>query len=69
MTAGVDALSPEDKARAIESMRTFDAFTADNDPYQEHDFGALTLDDAKLFWKIDYFDKRDPDLGAENARA
>lgn len=66
MTAGVDALSHDEKARAIEAMRTFDTFTADNDPHREHDFGAFTLGGHKLFWKIDYFDKRDPDLGAEN---
>jgi Protein of unknown function (DUF3768) len=66
MTNGVDALAPDLKARALEAMRTFTAFTADNDPHKEHDFGAFTLEGTKLFWKIDYFDKRDPDLGAED---
>ena len=46
--------------------RTFDAFTAGNDPNGEHDFGSFELDGVKLFWKIDYYDKRDPDLGAED---
>ena len=66
MTAGVDALAPDVKARALMAVRTFDAFTSDNDPHREHDFGAFTLDGHKLFWKIDYFDKRDPDVGAED---
>lgn len=34
----------------------FDAFTADNDPYGEHDFGSLTFQGQTVFWKIDYFD-------------
>ena len=52
-----------DPQQTKETRRT--SVRLDNDPYQEHDFG-VTLDDRKLFWKIDYFDKRDPDLGAEN---
>ena len=66
MTAGVDALGPDIILAALQKIRTFDAFTADNDPYGEHDFGAFELAGHKLFWKIDYFDKRDPDLGAED---
>ncbi len=37
-------------------MRDFEDFTADNDPYGEHDFGAFQLGGEKLFWKIDYYD-------------
>lgn len=32
-------------------------FTADNDPYEEHDFGVIMHDGQKLFWKIDYYDE------------
>lgn len=42
-----------DVARAVQ---TFDDFTLDNDPYGEHDFGALTLWGSRVFWKIDYYD-------------
>jgi Protein of unknown function (DUF3768) len=47
----------------------FDAFTTDNDPCGERDFGSFLLDGEKLFWKIDYVDKADPDpdLGAEQS--
>ena len=45
---------------------TFTDFTKDNDPHREHDFGAFDVDGQRLFWKIDYFDQRDPDLGAED---
>jgi hypothetical protein len=34
----------------------FDAFTPDNDPYGEHDFGVLEFQGQKVFWKIDYYD-------------
>ena len=37
-------------------MQSFDAFTLDNDPHGEHDFGAVTVDGHKVFWKIDYYD-------------
>lgn len=33
-----------------------EAFTEDNDPHGQHDFGAFTLDGRKIFWKIDYYD-------------
>lgn len=38
------------------AVRHFSAFTEDNDPYGEHDFGSMKLNDEKLFWKIDYYD-------------
>lgn len=56
LTEGVRALG-EDQVRAIiRQVRTFDAFTSDNDPYQEHDFGAFDEGGRRVFWKIDYFD-------------
>jgi hypothetical protein len=33
------------------------AHLAHNDPYGEHDFGALTVEDRKIFFKIDYYDR------------
>jgi len=32
-TAGVASLSEDVRAKVLNSVRTFDAFTADNDPY------------------------------------
>ena len=66
MTAGIDALAPDIKAAAIQAVMTFTDFTKDNDPHGEHDFGAFELGGQRMFWKIDTFDKRDPDLGAED---
>ena len=41
---------------ALRAVKQFDAFTPDNDPYHEHDFGAFEIEGQKLFWKIDYYD-------------
>ena len=66
VTDGVAAHGPEFVRRALAATAAFAAFTADNDPHAEHDFGSFLLDGKTLFWKVDYFDKADPDLGAEN---
>jgi len=65
ITSGVQALGPQFVSDALASVRTFNDFTANNDPHREHDFGVLTLRGQKLFWKIDYYD---PTLqfGSEN---
>ena len=56
MTAGIAALPDAARAMVIEKVRAFDAFTADNDPHGEHDFGNFEVDGRKIFWKVDYFD-------------
>ena len=65
-TDGIDALDADVQAKILEAVRTFGQFTKDNDPYGEHDFGAVDVESQRCFWKIDYFDRRDPDLGAED---
>jgi hypothetical protein len=56
MTAGIAALSVAMQAKVLNEVQTFDAFTADNDPHGEHDFGNFEVDGRKIFWKIDYYD-------------
>jgi hypothetical protein len=56
-TSGISALSPQDKSRIREKVEMFDDFTPDNDPHGERDFGAFDHDGARVFWKIDYYDK------------
>ena len=53
MTSGVAALDVETTARVLTAVRTFQAFTEDNDPWGEHDFGAIDVDGNKVFFKID----------------
>lgn len=55
VTPGIAGL-PDDIQRAIiEQVQGFSAFTPDNDPHGEHDFGAFTIEGRKVFWKIDYY--------------
>lgn len=57
ITQGVDAKGVSFVAAAVAAVREYDRFSPDNDPYGEHDFGAFEINDQKLFWKIDYYDK------------
>ena len=54
ITAGVRAL--EDVDAILRQVQLFDAFTPENDPYGEHDFGAIRYQGQTIFWKIDYYD-------------
>ena len=54
ITQGVQGL--KDVLDLLDQVRRYDAFTPDNDPYGEHDFGSITLEDTTFFWKIDYYD-------------
>jgi len=66
LTCGIAALPPLAQADIIAQVRGFDTFTEDNDPYGEHDFGALDHPIAgKVFWKIDYYDPQ-KECGSED---
>lgn len=56
-TVGVVTLGDDFLKRAIAAVKGFSEFSAGNDPYGEHDFGTVHVDDRKLFWKIDYYDR------------
>lgn len=69
-TEGFRALPEADQSRVRELVETFDAFTLDNDPYGERDFGAIYQDSddhwtttrparpiETVFWKIDTYDR------------
>lgn len=77
-TEGFRALPDEDQSRVRELVETFDAFTPDNDPYGERDFGAIYQDSdgrwttaqparsaETVFWKIDAYD-RDLQFGSKD---
>ena len=53
LTPGVASLPPADRLAIGVMVRGFSAFTPDNDPYGEHDFGAITYGGERYFWKID----------------
>jgi len=56
ITRGVKEL--DDLAGLLRAVRAFDTFTEDNDPHGEHDFGSITWRDQKVFWKLDYYDRK-----------
>jgi len=56
LTCGLTERGPDFVLRVVEGVRAFDAFTEANDPFREHDFGALEIDGQMVFFKIDYYD-------------
>jgi hypothetical protein len=41
----------------VAEVAAFTEFTAGNNPYGEHDFGALMVLGHRVLWKIDYYDR------------
>ena len=57
LTDGIRFLPDHVREEIITKVRTYDAFTLDNDPHEEHDFGGFDQPGAGgVFWKIDNFD-------------
>ena len=72
-TVGFRSLPEADQSQVRELIETFDAFTEDNDPHGERDFGCVyqlgdgqwttdrprVRDDERerVFWKLDYYDR------------
>jgi hypothetical protein len=43
LSHGIAARPADEVADILEPVRRFDTFTADNDPYGEHDFGSFVF--------------------------
>jgi hypothetical protein len=56
LAEGVMALDDRDRQIVLAKVAAFDTFGSDNDPYGEHDFGAIDHGGERFFWKIDYYD-------------
>jgi hypothetical protein len=56
MARGIAALGSLLVLKIDQAVRGFDAFTPDNDPYSEHDFGSLTVEVHVVMFEIDYHD-------------
>lgn len=56
ITPGIQGMGLGAVLAIRELVANYAEFTKDNDPYDEHDFGALTFRREKIFWKIDYYD-------------
>lgn len=63
------ALAQEDSdliQRVREAVRIAEVVTGDdNDPYEQHDFGSVKVDNELYFWKIEYFNN-EMDAGSED---
>lgn len=56
VTPGVSGEGIEFQTAALAAVASDDQFDEGNDPYGDHTFGAVTVRDQKLFWKIDLYD-------------
>ena len=56
LSAGIAAMSSEDKANIVSMVQNFNDFTPSNDVYGEHDFLSIDYKGNKIFAKIDYYD-------------
>ena len=54
LTKGVAALDFASQARLMTAVKTAQP-EVENDPWGEHDFGALDHQGDRYFWKIDYY--------------
>jgi hypothetical protein len=70
LTRAVAALGAEAQREIHEAVKRYDGFDAANDPYGEHDFGALEIKGTRIIFKIDYCDVdyafASPDASDEN---
>ena len=56
ITRGIDLLGAEAVDCILDLVKRFDDFSERNDPFGEHDFGAIEYEGNTIFWKIDYYD-------------
>jgi Protein of unknown function (DUF3768) len=57
VTTGVAALGAEAVARIVKTISVYDDFCHDNDPWEEHDFGAFEAEGHTIFFKIDLYEE------------
>lgn len=52
---GVKALPTMERVKVFSAIKAFSNFNEENDPYQEHHFGSVTINGERYFFMIDYF--------------
>ena len=57
VTSGIASLPPETTRGILKAVAAFSNFTADNDPWGEHDCAVIEIDGHSVIWKIDYYDR------------
>ncbi|MDH4378684.1 MAG: DUF3768 domain-containing protein [Vampirovibrionales bacterium] len=66
LTPGVISAFGDNLSPVLDAVRGFDAFTRDNDPYGENDFGKVVVAGISLFWKIDTYQDATLTHGADD---
>jgi hypothetical protein len=56
LTRGLSDKGSDFVEKVCAAVRNFDAFTDDNDPWQEHDCATLDVDGEPVMYKIDLYD-------------
>lgn len=56
----------DDYSAILESVRDYDSFDENNDPYQEHELAFFEIDNVKLMWKFDYYACGNVEMPSEN---
>jgi hypothetical protein len=56
-TRSIAGLHSDEKEELVRAVMRFDSFDPDNDPWDEHDFGAVKIREHYCYWKIDYYDR------------
>ena len=57
ITSGIQALGEHGIKAVLMAVARFNDFSEDNDPWGEHDCAALTTENRRIIFKIDYFDR------------
>lgn len=66
ITSGIQGEGSEFVSLVVEAVRTFADFNDNNDPWGEHDFGAVDVAGQKVFFKLDYYADDSLASGSEN---
>ena len=57
LTRGIAELEAPMRATVLDVVRTFDDWSDDNDPWQQHDCAMFEVDGMRIMFKIDYYEK------------
>jgi hypothetical protein len=49
ITSGIEAMPTDQRRTILQKIRAFDAFSEDNDPHGEHDFGGVDEGGVRCF--------------------
>ena len=57
LTRGIAALEAPMRAAVLDVVRTFDDWSDDNDPWQQHDCAMFVVDGMRMMFKIDLYER------------